>query len=266
LQLSWQTRLRIRFLVIAAIVGLVAGVFVLLPLNEFVYFEEYGQPGYSNGIAFATSQVVSAVHGDMPHKTTFYAVAGLALSLSAASLFSSIAKRQREILRLHSALEGDLRVLIAKGESANLEFKSSFRWDLKENKLNRALEGVVLKTLAGYMNSDGGTLLIGVADDGSIVGLDNDYKTLKKQDRDGFEQALMTAVATQLGGDACHNVQTVFQSLEQKDICRVIATPAHRPVYLRTGDTPKLYVRTGVSTRELNVQEAVNYMDARWKR
>ena len=157
-------------------------------------------------------------------------------------------------------------MLIAKGESSDLEFKSSFRWDLKENKVNRALEGVILKTLAGYMNGSGGTLLIGVADDGSIVGLESDYKTLKKQDRDGFEQALMTSVATQLGGDACRSVQAVFQSIEQKDVCRVITAPAHRPVYLRAGETPKLYVRTGVSTRELNVQEAVNYMDARWKR
>jgi hypothetical protein len=258
--------LRIRFLVIAALLGLAAGVFVLFPLNEFVYFREYGSPGYSSGIGFATAQVSAAIDGHRPKKTVFYAIAGMVLSLSAAGVFSSLAERQREIARLSSALEGDLRVLIAKGESADLEFKSTFRWDLKENKVNRALEAVVLKTLAGYMNGNGGTLLIGVADNGSIVGLEDDYKTLKKPDRDGFEQALMTAVATQLGGDACHSVQTMFHSVEQKDVCRVITAPAHRPVYLRAGETPKLYVRTGVSTRELNVQEAVNYMDARWKR
>jgi hypothetical protein len=266
LQLSWQLRLRIRLFIFAALLGLAVGVFVLLPLNEFVYFEEYGQPGYSSGLAFATSQVAGALHGDIPRKTALYAIAGVLLSLSGGFIYSVLAVRQREILRLSSALEGDLRALIGRGESANLEFKSSYRWDVKENKLNRALEGVVLKTLAGYMNAEGGTLLIGVADNGSVVGLENDYKTLKKQDRDGFEQVLMTAVATQLGGDACHNVQVMFQSIEEKDVCRVIATPAHRPVYLRSGDTPKLYVRTGVSTRELNVQEAVNYMDARWRR
>jgi len=258
--------MRIRFFVFAAVLGMAVGVFVLLPLNEFVFFQEYPQPGYTSGIGFATSQVATAFHGGLPKKTTLYALVGMVMSLSGAAVFSSLAERQREILRLNSALEGDLRALISKGESANLEFKSSFRWDLKENKLNRALEGVVLKTLAGYMNGQGGTLLIGVADDGSIVGLENDYKTLKKPDRDGFEQALMTAVATQLGGDACHSVQAVFQSIEQKDVCRVIVMPGHRPVYLRAGDTPRLYVRTGVSTRELNVQEAVNYMDARWKR
>ena len=266
MRFSWQVRLRIRFFTLAALLGIAAGVFVLFPLNEFVYFEEYRPPGYSSGVGFASAQVREALHGSRPKKTAFYAVAGVILSLSAAAVYSSLAERQREILRLNSALEGDLAALIAKGESANLEFKSSFRWDLKEDKLNRALENVVLKTLAGYMNSSGGTLLIGVADDGAIVGLEHDYKTLKKQDRDGFEQALMTAVATQLGGDACHSVQAVFQSIDHKDVCRVIASPAHRPVYLRAGETPKLYVRTGVSTRELNVQEAVNYMDARWKR
>ena len=75
---------------------------------------------------------------------------------------------------------------------------------------------MILKTLAGYMNGNGGTLLIGVADDGAIVGLEKDYKTLKKQDRDGFEQALMTAVATKIGGDACHSVQIVFHSVEKR--------------------------------------------------
>ena len=102
------------------------------------------------------------------------------------------------------------------GESASLEFKSTFRWDLREKRFNRSLESVVMKTLAGYMNGQGGTLLIGVADDGSIVGLELDYSTLKKPDRDGFEQVLMTAVASKLGGDACRNVQAVFHSVEEQ--------------------------------------------------
>ena len=75
------------------------------------------------------------------------------------------------------------------------------------------------------MNGSGGTLLIGVADDGSIVGLERDYSTLKKPDRDGFEQAVMTAIAAKLGADACRTVQIVFHSLESKDICRVMVSP-----------------------------------------
>ena len=107
-----------------------------------------------------------------------------------------------------------MRQQIARGESATLEFKSTFRWDLRENRVNRSLEAVVLKTLAGYMNAQGGTLLIGVADDGSIVGLEHDYSALKKPDRDGFEQVLMTSVASKLGADACQCVQAVFHSVD----------------------------------------------------
>jgi predicted HTH transcriptional regulator len=122
----------------------------------------------------------------------------------------------------------------------------------------------VLKTLAGFMNLDGGTLLIGVADDGRIVGLEQDYKTLKKCDRDGFGQALMTSIATNLGGDVSYTVQMVFRSVENKDVCRVIVSPAPRPVYLEVGNSLKFYVRMGVTTRELNVQEAVNYISKQW--
>jgi hypothetical protein len=76
----------------------------------------------------------------------------------------------------------------------------------------------------------------------------------------------MTAIATKLGGDACHCVQIVFHSVESKEVCRVMVVPMDRPVYVKDGDAPKLYVRTGVLTRELNVQEAVDYTSARWPR
>lgn len=266
MDLSWQIRTRIRFFAIAAILGIVVGMVVLFPLNEFVIFREYGAPGFRSGTAFATTQLREALKGARPRKTAFYSALGMILSVAAAAVYARLAARERQIMNLHSALQDDLRMLIAEGESSNLEFKSSFRWDLKDQKVNRALENVILKTLAGYMNAAGGTLLIGVADDGAIVGLESDYKTLKKPDRDGFEQALMTSIATKLGGDACHSVQALFQSVGEKDVCRVITAPGHRPIYLRDGETPRLYVRTGVSTRELNLQEAVNYIQVRWRR
>ena len=263
---SWRVRQQLRTLAIAAVLGTLVGVFILYPINEFVYFYEHRPLVESSPGAFALSQLQASLRGGTPWKTAFYVIVGVILSVAGAALYSAMHRRAERIEQLSAALGDDLRALIARGESASLEFKSSFRWDLRENKLNRALEAVVLKTLAGYMNGNGGTLLIGVADDGSVTGLDRDYTTLKKPDRDGFEQVLMTAIATKLGADACHVVQMVFHSLENKDVCRVIVAPAHRPVYVKDGDTPKLYVRTGVSTRELNVQEAINYTSARWPR
>jgi hypothetical protein len=263
MQLSWKLRSRLRIFAVALLLGAAVGIFVLYPTNEFVYYYEY-QPGNSTAADFALTQLHRSIKGQTPEKTAFYAIVGMILSVCGAGLYSSMQRRSQRIEQLSAALESDLQTFIAQGERAQLEFKSSFRWDLRENKVNRALEAVVMKTLAGYMNGNGGTLLIGVADDGAVVGLDHDYKTLKKQDRDGFEQALMTAVATKLGADACHQVQIVFHSVDNNEVCRVMVAPTPRPVYLKEGDAPKLYVRTGVSTRELNVQEAVDYTLARW--
>ena len=264
MQLSLQIRSRLRLFAVALILGAAVGIFVLYPANEIVYFREYQPPGDTTALGFAASQMHRSLHGQTPQKTIFYAVVGMILSVGGAALYSGMQRRSQQIEQLSAALSSNLRELIAQGESATLEFKSSFRWDLRENKVNRALEGVVLKTIAGYMNGNGGTLLIGVADDGSPVGLAHDYPTLKKPDRDGFEQALMTAVATKLGADACRNLQIIFHTLDGKEVCRVIVAPTRRPVYLKDGDAPRLYVRTGVSTRELNVQEAVNYTSERW--
>ena len=265
MNVSWKIRTRVRIFAVALVLGVAVGVFVLLPINEFVYYSEFHATGRP-AISFATDQLNQALHGRMPRKTVFYAIVGAVLSLGGAAIYASMARRTEQIRQLSAALEEDVRGTIAQGEGAHLEFKSSFRWDVREGRVNRGLEGVVMKTLAGYMNSEGGTLLIGVADNGSVVGLENDYSTLKKHDRDGFEQALMTSVASKLGADSCQCVQAVFHLVEAKDVCRVIVRPAHRPVYVRDGETPKLYVRTGVSTRELNVQEAIDYTATRWKK
>ena len=224
MRLSWQIRTQLRVYLISVVFGALAGIFILYPTNEFVYFEEYRPVAAARPIDYTVEQMKRSLRGETPRKTTFYAMVGVLLSVAAAVLFTTLQRRSEEIQRLSTALEGDLSNLIALGESATLEFKSSFRWDLREAKTNRALEAVVLKTLAGYMNGNGGTLLIGVADDGSVLGLQSDYQTLKKPDRDGFEQALMTAVATKLGADACRNVQVVFHTVQAQDVCRVIVT------------------------------------------
>ena len=77
--------------------------------------------------------------------------------------------------------------LIDEGESDELEFKSTLRWDIKEGAVNKKLEEVILKTVAAFANSQGGTLLIGVDDQGTILGLEQDYLSLEGGNRDKFE-------------------------------------------------------------------------------
>jgi hypothetical protein len=249
--------------VIPVVVGAVAGILVLHPINELVYYYEH-RPEAPSAWAFITSQLLDSLRLRTLTKTLFYAGVGATFGLLTAFMFNALYKRARQIQRLSAELEKDLLTLIAKGESGSLEFKSTFRWDLKQEKVNRALEVVVVKSLAGFMNGGGGTLLIGVADDGSIVGLDKDYSTLKKKNQDGFEQAIIGAVASNLGTDATQHVHVMFHDVLGKDVCRVIARASSRPVYLKQDKTAMFYLRAGGGTRRLNVEEAVDYIADHW--
>ncbi|MDD5274339.1 MAG: ATP-binding protein [Methylovulum sp.] len=197
----------------------------------------------------------------------FYAKIGAMLGLLTVGIYGVLHKRLARIDSLKAELQKDLASIIILGEGPHLEFKSSFRWDLEQSRINRTLEGVVLKTLAGFLNStNGGTLLIGVADDGTILGLEKDYQSLKKPNQDGFEQAIMTAISANLGADLCNFVHILFHVIDQKEICRLIISPAHRPVFVTQNGAPKLFVRTGGATRDLNIQEALEFVPIRWKR
>ncbi|MGB7441722.1 MAG: RNA-binding domain-containing protein, partial [Coleofasciculaceae cyanobacterium] len=172
-------------------------------------------------------------------------------------------------------LTGDPEIinLITQGESAQLEFKSSARWDMRENKQNKVMEEVILKAVAGFLNSyQGGTLLIGVDDDGNILGLNHDYQTIKKKNRDGYELFLTNnLLLKELGKDLAPYIHITFHEIEGKDICRIILNPSPRPVYLKLKD-PKsgqtkesLFIRTGNSTNQLDTPSAVhNYCKNRW--
>jgi predicted HTH transcriptional regulator len=131
-------------------------------------------------------------------------------------------------------------------------------------RVNRALEVVILKTLAGFMNTSGGSLLIGVSDDGKILGLEPDYSTLSRKDSDGFTQLIMSTIAEKMGAPACRLVKILFHMHEGKEICRLIVLPSPVPLYLNDGNQPHFFVRKGSGTRALNVQEAITFIKAKW--
>ena len=162
--------------------------------------------------------------------------------------------------------------LITQGESAQLEFKSTARWDLRENKKSKVMEEVILKTVVAFLNSDGGTLLIGVADDGTILGLQPDYQTLKKKDRDGYELWLMNdLLLKELGKAIAPSIAVSFGLIDGKDVCRVTVQPGPEPTYVTIKD-PKsgqpvecFFIRTGNSTNKLDKpSDITNYTRNQW--
>jgi hypothetical protein len=254
---------------IATFMGALLGIFFIYPINEFIFLVEYGAGLSSYPVtlkAHMAGELRNVLTFQTPFKTLFYAAIGAFIGLVSALVYHTLQARIAQIHALTAQLGRDVEALITQGEGPGLEFKSSFRWDIDQQRVNRGLETVVLKTLAGLMNGDGGTLLIGVADDGRILGLERDIAALRRRDLDGFEQALISSVAAHLGADLCPHIQIVFHRLGEHDICRVIATPSPRPVFLHEGKQPAFYLRTGGGTRPLDIREATEHISRRWER
>lgn len=156
-----------------------------------------------------------------------------------------------------------VEALLKKGEGEAIEFKSSLRWDFRQRNVSKEIEFAVLKTIAAFMNTQRGTLLIGVADDAAIIGLECDYHTLKRKDRDGFEQYIMGLVALNIGANCCKNIRVKFFERQGKDICIIDVSHTKIPVFLKFHQNIIFYVRTGNHTRELDIQEALLYIKHR---
>ena len=165
-----------------------------------------------------------------------------------------------EAYRTFAPPAGDTAIatLITQGESATLEFKSTARWNLKEDKKDRTMEEVILKTIAAFLNTQGGTLLIGVNDAGDPIGLTHDYNTLQKKNRDGFELWLMNDLFLKEFGKAiAPYIQISFHTLDNQDLCKVVALPAPEPVYVEIRDKAgqpqeSFFIRTGNATNKLD--------------
>lgn len=151
-------------------------------------------------------------------------------------------------------------VLVANGENQNVEFKASLQWDYREQKRNKDLHEPVMKNLAAYMNTVGGVVLIGVDDEGQILGLEPDYSTMGKKNSDGFENNFNMAFNKMIGAEYRQYVDVSFHTFEEKDICVVRTLPSSDPVFLMFKGEEKFYIRTGNSSQPLTIRETSRYI------
>jgi hypothetical protein len=244
--------------------GLLAGIFIFLPVNELTSFYEYRPSEDITVWQFIYNQLVRALTLQTPVKFFFYLTFGGFMGITFLLSLMAFRKRNSLIFQLEKELEKSLPALLKNMEDDTLEFKSSFRYDYKQQKVNKALESVITKTLAGFMNTMGGSLLIGVADDGSVLGLEQDYNTLSRKDRDGFTQLLTSTISDKMGVPACRLVRILFHEHDGKDVCRIIVLPSPVPIYVTEDKQAHLFVRTASGTREMDVQEAMTFIKERF--
>lgn len=164
-----------------------------------------------------------------------------------------------------------LKEIIKKGEHKKLEFKSTLCYDLKEGARKSHIEHSVLKTIAAFLNSEGGTLLIGVTDDGQIHGLEDDFKVLgtKGDPRDNFNKAFDNLISNNFGRDIHRLVSLTLEPIDGKLVAKVeVKEKAPEEVFLANKDKNSIeefYVRLNASSVALTGKEQSKYIKGHWK-
>jgi hypothetical protein len=168
-----------------------------------------------------------------------------------------------------SHIEVSIDEMVREGESAELEFKSSLRWSYQNEQVDKRLEQAVLKTIAAFSNGDGGTLLVGVNDDGEILGLDWDYTSLSGES-DEFELHFRNLLNKSFDKVfTASNIAINIEKVNGHEICKVDISKGSKPVYLETFNKSgqkqeKFYVRSGNSSQELKLSEVSDFISSRF--
>ena len=163
---------------------------------------------------------------------------------------------------------GTIDDLLTAGESQTVEFKSTARWNLHTQASDKKLEHVIVKTVCGFLNAEGGTLLIGVTDDGKLLGLGDDLRTLeKKPDLDGYELFLRQNLDKNLSVPTAGIVRIRFERKDNCDMCAVSVAACAKPVFAKSmngGEPTEFWVRVGNATKQLHGDEMMEYQTHRW--
>lgn len=179
------------------------------------------------------------------------------------SIYDALRKRI-ELKNERNTHDAELKELIHIGENETMEFKSTLRYDLRENKINKKLEFVIAKTISAFLNTEGGILIIGVDDSGNALGLDNDLGTLSKRDTDAFELHLRNIISKHLGSSFEKYLKVNFPSIDEKTVCKIQVLKSGKPVFATYEGAENFYVRIGNSSIPKNRAEQSEYEKLHW--
>lgn len=152
---------------------------------------------------------------------------------------------------------------LKKGEDNFTEFKSSLRYCYRENKPMKYIEHGIIKTINAFLNSEGGTLIIGVDDDGNVLGLENDYNSFSKA-KDGFLLHFDNLIISSLGKEQQADINIKFEKLDDKEFAVVEVSSSNKPVFLNSGGKKEFYVRHAASSQAYDISEAYEYINKHW--
>lgn len=175
------------------------------------------------------------------------------------SFISGLVRRNWKVLARKDLLEEPSKKIIgfiAKGESDKLEFKSSLRYNLHTSSIDKNIEKSVLKTIVAYLNSKGGSLLVGVNDSGDVLGLDKDGF----ESNDALGLHLNNMIKNSIGIEFMPFIHFAIYPVDDKHVLKIDCVKSDKPVFLKIGDDEEFYVRSGASSQKLNGRSLLEYI------
>ena len=161
-------------------------------------------------------------------------------------------------------LPPSLDELLEAGEGESVEYKSSLMVPLNPDIPEKVIVGACVKTIAAFLNTEGGTLVIGVGDDGAVLGIEADLER-KRMNLDQFQNALASLIIDKVDANAIHRCRFRFVAKDNRTVCLVDVKASAKPVYAETDKGKGLfYVRAANTTRQLDHKETVEYVRDRW--
>lgn len=161
---------------------------------------------------------------------------------------------------LASPLPVDVAALIAAGESDEIEFKSTLRTNLHTSQVDEKMHLAVLKTIAGFLNAKGGTLLIGVSDSGEVLGLDADG--FPNEDKMGLH--LVNLVKDRMGEVFMPYIHYRFEDQDNRRALVVRCEKGPKPAFVKDAGSQRFFVRGGASSQELQGASITEYVKQRF--
>ncbi|MCF7871914.1 ATP-binding protein [Candidatus Woesearchaeota archaeon] len=155
-----------------------------------------------------------------------------------------------------------LNVLISSGESSTVEFKSALRTNLFTGEHDKRIEHSVLKTIVAFLNSFGGVLLIGVSDEGTILGIDADGF----RSSDKFSLHFTNLIEKFIGRSVFSLIRVDFVSVNSLLVCKVEVSRSNKPVFLNYMGSEEFYVRFGPSSIKIFGSKLVDYVKNNFKK
>jgi CheY-like chemotaxis protein len=152
-----------------------------------------------------------------------------------------------------------LRSLIDMGENNRFEMKSTLRWNLKSNKPDKGIENAWLKTIIAFLNTDGGILLVGIEDDGNILGLEPD----QFHNSDKYLLHVNNLIRNRIGMEVTQCIKFELKPLDGKDILCIQCLPSPEPAFLKNDKDEEFYIRMGPGSRKLTSREILRYINNR---